>query len=73
MHLFPNDFDRPKATKGEHDSKDNADGLCSRKYDDTTSDPASYMSDIESPACEWCSRQLLIRYAKQTNSEETDS
>ena len=27
LHLFPNYLDWPKATKGEHDSKDNTDGL----------------------------------------------
>ena len=30
-HLFPNDFDGPKATEGKHDSKDNTDGLYRKK------------------------------------------
>ena len=33
-------------------------------------DEAPYMADIESPACEWYSCQLLIRYSVQTNSKE---
>ena len=31
VHLFSNYFDRPKATKGEHDSQDNPDGLWRQK------------------------------------------